>query len=84
LKKSSVLLVAPMKVKPLFSPLDQRKVVDTAELSELSGIKISTLREWVRRGEVGGAFRTKEGVRWQFRREALEQWWRELHQESAV
>lgn len=66
------------KVPSLFPPGDHRKVVDIAELSELSGIGIPTLRDWLRRGTIPGAFQRQKNAKWRFRRELLEPWWEEL------
>jgi len=66
--------------KPLFAPNDYRKVVNFNELKELTGIKTTTLRTWLRQKRIP-AFRSGRGTRWQFRREALEQWWKEMHRE---
>jgi len=68
-------------VPSLFAPGDHRKTIDLKELAELSGIASPTLRDWVRRGTIGGAFQRKKSAKWRFRREALEVWWRELLRE---
>jgi excisionase family DNA binding protein len=65
-------------VPALFAPEDRRKTINLKELSELSGIAIPTLRDWVRRGTIGGAFQRKKSAKWRFRRELLEKWWEEL------
>jgi excisionase family DNA binding protein len=65
-------------VPALFPPGDHRKTIDLKELSELSGISGPTLRDWVRRGTIPGAFQRKENGKWRFRRELLAPWWEEL------
>jgi hypothetical protein len=65
-------------VLSLFPPGDHRKTIDLKQLAELSGMPIPTLRDWLRRGTIGGAFQRKKNAKWRFRREALEVWWREL------
>lgn len=65
-------------VPPLFGPGDRRKTINLTELAELSGIGIPTLRDWVRRGIILGAFQRKKSAKWRFRRELLEKWWEEL------
>lgn len=65
----------------LFPHGDRRKTIDLKQLSELSEIAIPTLRDWVRRGTIGGAFQRKKRAKWRFRREGLEAWWQQLLQE---
>jgi len=65
-------------VPALFPAGDHRKIVDLKQLAALSGIPDSTLRDWVRRGTIGGAFQRKKSAKWRFRRELLEKWWEEL------
>jgi phage terminase Nu1 subunit (DNA packaging protein) len=65
-------------VPPLFPPGDHRKSIDLKDLSELSGIANPTLRDWLRRGTIPGAFQRKQSAKWRFRREMLEPWWDEL------
>jgi excisionase family DNA binding protein len=67
-------------VPALFPTGDRRKIIDLKELSELSGIAIPTLREWIRSGTIGGAFQRKKNAKWRFRRERLEAWWEALLQ----
>jgi excisionase family DNA binding protein len=67
-----------MKYQPLFTPNDYRKIITLSQLQELSGVKKSTLRIWLRDRRIPGAFRAGRGTRWQFRREALEEWWRDM------
>jgi excisionase family DNA binding protein len=74
----------PNNVPALFPPGDHRKTISLKELSELSGIAGPTLRDWLRRGTIGGAFQRKKGAKWRFRREALVAWWQELLQEHNV
>jgi hypothetical protein len=74
-------------VPALFPPGDHRKTINVKELSELTGIEGATLRDWVRRGIVPGAFQRKDHGKWRFRREMLEPWWEELlsrHVRSAL
>lgn len=63
---------------PLFGPGDRRKTINLKELCGLSGIGIPTLRDWVRRGIILGAFQRKKSAKWRFRRELLEKWWEAL------
>jgi excisionase family DNA binding protein len=72
-----------MKYKPLFEPNDYRRIVTFIELEELTGIRRTTLRKWLDDGKIPGAFRNGPGTRWQFRREALEEWWRKMHENYA-
>jgi hypothetical protein len=73
-----------MKPKTLFSPLDKRRGVDLPELAELTGWKITTLREYANRGEIHGAMRGGKGRRWWFEREGVEKWWASLRQTEPV
>jgi DNA binding domain, excisionase family len=66
------------QIPELFPPGDKRKSIDLFELADLSGISISTLRDWVRKGRIDGAFQSALGGKWRFRREMLEKWWQEL------
>jgi helix-turn-helix protein len=66
------------QIPALFPPGDKRKSIDLYELTELSGIAITTLRSWVRQGKIGGAFQADKNGKWRFRRELLEKWWEEL------
>jgi excisionase family DNA binding protein len=72
----------PARIEPqrsgLFPVDDNRKTLNIIELAELSGIKTTTLREWVSRKRIPGAFRITKDARWLFRREDLEKWWAEL------
>lgn len=72
-----------MKVQPLLSPLDKRRTLTLAEISESSGIKLATLRLWINRGEMD-AFRNGvgKGRKWMMSRAAAELWWQELHQQK--
>jgi len=72
-----------MKQKSLFSPLDKRKTVTMAELAELSGIPVTTLKHYVKRNEIFGAMKSGKG-RWRFEREALERWWQSIRQTQPV
>jgi excisionase family DNA binding protein len=65
-------------VPALFPPGDHRKTINVKELSELTGIEGPTLRDWVRRGIIPGAFQRKDHGKWRFRREMLAPWWEEL------
>jgi hypothetical protein len=65
-------------VPALFPAGDHRKIVDLKQLAALSGIPDSTLRDWVRRGTIPGAFQRKENGKWRFSREMLVPWWEEL------
>lgn len=62
----------------LFPVGDKRKVLTLIELADLSGIKSTTLRNWVKVGAIPGAFRNTNNSRWLFRREDLESWWADL------
>jgi excisionase family DNA binding protein len=66
------------QIPALFPPGDHRKSIDLYELAELSGISITTLRDWVRKGRIDGAFQNEKGGKWRFRRELVSQWWQEL------
>jgi len=66
------------EIPELFPTGDKRKSIDIYELAELSGISISTLRDWVRKGKIAGAFQSDVGGKWRFRRELLVKWWEEL------
>ena len=66
------------QIPALFPPGDHRKSIDLYELSDLSGIAITTLRSWVRQGKIGGAFQAEKFGKWRFRRELVEKWWIEL------
>jgi len=68
-----------MKHKPLFAPHDSRKLITIVELEQLTGIKRSTLRTWVRANKIPGGLRAGRGSRWLFRRESLEEWWRSMN-----
>jgi excisionase family DNA binding protein len=68
-----------MKHKPLFAPNDYRKLISITELEELTGIKRTRLRTWVRANKIPGALHSGRGHRWLFRREALEEWWRSIN-----
>jgi excisionase family DNA binding protein len=70
-----------MTHKPLFDPNDYRKVVTFPQLVELTGIKKTTLRTWLRHGMIP-AFRSGRGRRWQFKRDDLEVWWKKMHEQS--
>ncbi len=72
------LVIAGMEVPPLFPPGDHRKTITIQQLSELSGIPLGTLRDWVHYGTIPGAFQRKKHTKWLFRREPLEKWWVEL------
>jgi excisionase family DNA binding protein len=67
-----------MKQRSLFKADDYRKIITLSQLQELSGIKKSTLRIWLRDNRIPGAFRAGRGTRWQFNREALEEWWHDM------
>jgi Helix-turn-helix domain len=77
-RKVNLPTVGDDNVPALFPPGDHRKTIDLKQLAELTGIEGPTLRDWIRRGIVGGAFQRKDHGKWRFRREALEVWWREL------
>jgi excisionase family DNA binding protein len=66
------------QIPELFPIGDHRKSIDLYELAELTGISITTLRDWVRKGKIDGAFQSGTGGKWRFRRELVEKWWREL------
>jgi excisionase family DNA binding protein len=66
------------QIPELFPPGDKRKSIDLYELAELSGISITTLRDWVRKQKIDGAFQSGIGGKWRFRRELVEKWWQEL------
>lgn len=66
------------QIPPLFPEGDRRKTIDLAELSELAGIAMPTLRDWLRKKQIGGAFQPEPHGKWRFRRELLETWWEEL------
>jgi excisionase family DNA binding protein len=70
-----------VKAPPLFPALDRRKTFTLGQLAKESGIPITTLRDWVNKGQIPGAFRggPGKGRKWRFRRESLEQWWQDLH-----
>jgi len=70
--------IPPPEIPSLFPIGDRRKTIDLYELSELSGIAVTTLRDWVRKGKIAGAFQAEKGDKWRFRRELLEKWWEEL------
>ena len=48
------------------------------QLVEFSGINETTLRSWIRRGTIAGAFQLHAHSHWMFRREMLEPLWEEL------
>jgi len=66
------------EIPDLFPVGAKRKNIEIYELAELSGISISTLRDWVRKGKIKGAFQSGVGGKWRFRRELVEKWWIEL------
>lgn len=66
------------EIPPLFPPGDHRRTISLYQLSELSGIGLPTLRDWLKKGEIPGAFQIKKNTKWRFRREMLEKWWEEL------
>jgi excisionase family DNA binding protein len=68
--------------KPLFSANDYRKIITLSQLEETTGIKKSTLRIWLRDNRIPGAFRAGRGTRWQFNRDALEEWWQDMQQKE--
>jgi helix-turn-helix protein len=70
--------IPTQEIPPLFPIGDKRKSIDLYELTELSGIAVTTLRSWVRQGKIGGAFQAEKNGKWRFRRELLEKWWEEL------
>jgi hypothetical protein len=65
------------KPRPLFSALDRRKTVYLSDLAEAADIPISTLRDWLNRGDIPGMYRSAagKGRKWRMTREAAEQWW---------
>lgn len=63
------------EVPALFPAGDHRKTIDLQELSDLTGIAVPTLRDWLRRGTIQGAFQREKSGKWRFRREMLEKWW---------
>jgi excisionase family DNA binding protein len=71
-----------MKHKPLFLPNDYRKVVTLAQLEELTGIKRSVLRRWLKAGMIPGAFHPGKRKQWHFNREALEDWWKKMQNQD--
>jgi hypothetical protein len=68
----------PDNLPPLFGPEDKRKTVSLKELVELTGINETTLRNWLRRKTIPGAFQFNKKGHWKFRREMIEPWWEEL------
>lgn len=70
------------KHQPLFAPNDYRKIVTLSQLEELTGIKLSTLRVWLRDGKIPGAIHAGKGRRWQFQRGPLERWWESMHSQN--
>jgi excisionase family DNA binding protein len=61
--------------EPLFPPSDRRRTVNMPELAELTGIPLTTIRQYVARGEIPGAMRSGKRGRWRFDRLSLEIWW---------
>jgi excisionase family DNA binding protein len=68
----------PDHLPPLFPPDDTSKTITLKRLAELSGIEETTLRNWLRKGTIPGAFQYNERGHWKFRREMLEPWWEDL------
>jgi len=62
----------------LFEPSDFRKIITFPQLVKLTGINQSTLRTWVNQGLIPGFRAGNKHTRWQFRREALEEWWKKM------
>jgi predicted site-specific integrase-resolvase len=73
-----------MKPKSLFSPLDRRKYVTLGQISEATEIPLSTLRDWVNKGQIRGAFRgtAGKGRKWRLSRADAELWWQEMQQQK--
>jgi len=59
----------------LFSPLDGRKTLSIAEVAKALGFDTDTVRRDAISGALPGAFQTKPGGQWRFRKSILEQWW---------
>jgi hypothetical protein len=68
------------KLPPLFPPTDRSRTITLDRLAELTGIKESSLRNWLKPYGKGipGAFRNGPGDHWKFHRALIEPWWEQL------
>ena len=69
-----------MKVKPLFSPLDRRRLIPISEVALVTGFTVYTLRSYGLDGTIPGARQAGKGKRMSFDRDLLEIWWQEFNQ----
>jgi hypothetical protein len=83
-RRVSLPTVVGDNIPELFPPGDHRKTIDLKQLAELTGMAGPTLRDWIRRGLISGAFQSKKHAKWRFRREMVAKWWRETLMQNNI
>lgn len=68
----------PLKTasEPLFSALDHRKSVSSAEVAKVTGFSLRAVQVYAQRGLIPGSFRIGNRGGWRFKRAELEAWWK--------
>jgi excisionase family DNA binding protein len=73
-----------MKIAPLISDLDRRRLIPLAEVAEVTGIDYQALRRYAIDGTIPGARQPGRGKQWLFERKALETWWQKFNQDTVT
>jgi hypothetical protein len=75
------IILAILKIPPLFSDLDRRRRIPLNEVAEVIGFDVRRLRRYAIEGIIPGAKQLGPRKHWTFDRHQLETWWQAFNLE---
>jgi predicted DNA-binding transcriptional regulator AlpA len=73
-----------VKIPPLFSGEDRRRLIPLIEVAEITGFDRRTLRRYAINGTIPGARQVGPRKPWIFDRFQLEKWWQDFNLQNPV